>query len=664
MDVASLCPLPVGIVPWASPEPTCTVVIKATFALDRDGDARLADEQDPLSIDRPSAIDADELESATDFAPLKARADILLVGHASAELPTTAIAALLRVDGLTRRFFALAGAPSTQIPLSSLYLRAAGAESEEVVRVGPEAPWSAGRQARLGHRALGGDGLPLGPLRGFDFGFFNAAPADQQVELLRVGATLLLRGLLPGVERREVRLPGLRPVVFLMRRATNGRGSTGEIALRCDTLLIDTDRAVCSLTWRGVFEPPDEDEAACLLVDVAYPGDKPTFRELHRKLSRAAAAEAARTIPGPQAAPAASAVEEVEEIEVEEDDEIVAEDEPTGRHRAVPDPRALGGAGFRLGSPLGAAPIRASQVDPFELQPDRERPEPPTQQVIEETIRLSGPELDAAFELAEQEAAAAPVTAPMARRTSTLSDTASGNDRPLGAALPFRAAPVVLSASPLLSPPPSFAGQGERDPRSDTQVGLDAPRPQALPFATRAWSGSEHALSPMMAPEIAPEIAAPVTPPTALVDAAAPISLERFAQIKVELREGTEARAAVLGRHGLDEIAWTVEERRRAEELSADARAGKQDRVLALHAALRAAGERMGVEAEEMPIEDYVALRAAIEGSEDPAAVLAESGWQAASFRRIHRAMTRRALADPGFERALREQLVDARRNR
>ena len=647
MDVASLCTLPVGIVPWASPEPTCTVVIKATFSIDRDGDARLADEQDPLFVDRPSSIDPDELESATDFAPLKARADILLVGHASADAETTAIAALLRVDGLTRRFFALAGAPSTQIPLSSLYLRAAGAGSEEVVRVGPEAPWSAERRAHLGDRALGEDGLPLGPLRGFDFGFFNAAPPEQQVELLRAGATLLLRGLLPDAERREVRLPGLRPVVFLMRRATNGRGSTGEIALRCDTLLIDTDRAVCSLTWRGVFEPPGEDEAACLLVDVAFPGDKPTFRELHRKLSRAAEAEVARASADAQPAPA-----DEEEGAIELEDDVADEEQPTGRHLAVPDPRALGGAGFRLGSPLGAAPIRASQVDPFELQPDRERPEPPTQQVIEETIRLSGPELDAAFELAEQEAAAAPVTAPMPRRRSTLSDTSSGNDRPLGEALPFRAGPVALPSSS----PPSLAWSSEGDPRSETQVGLDEPPPPALPFPAPSWSPRDE--------EGAKPLAIPASPTPTPASASGPLSLERFAQIKVALREGTASRAALLAQQGLDEIAWSVEERRRAEELSADARAGKQDRVLALHAALRAAGEQVSGEAQDLSIEDYVTLRAAIEESEDPAAVLAESALGAASFRRIHRAMTRRALTDPGFERALRERLVNARRNR
>jgi hypothetical protein len=655
MDVASLCPLPVGIVPWASPEPTCTVVIKATFSLDSDGEARLAEVQDPLSVDRPSAIDPDELESATDFAPLKARADILLVGHASADTPTTAIAALLRVDGLTRRFFALAGAPSTEIPLSSLYLRAAGAENEEVVRVGPEAPWSAARQARLGDRALGEDGLPLGPLRGFDFGYFNAAPPEQQVEMLRVGATLLLRGLLPGAERREVRLPGLRPVVFLMRRATNGRGSTDEVALRCDTLVVDCDRAVCTLTWRGVFEPPGDDEAACLLVDVAYPGDRPSFRDLHRKLSRAAEADAARA--EASRAPAPSFVEVEEDLSPDEE-------QPTGRHRAVPDPAALGGSGFRLGSPLGAAPIRASQVDPFELQPDRERPEPPTQQVIDETIRLGPPELDAAFELAEQEAAAAPVTAPLPRRRATLSDTSSGADRPLGEALPFRAGPPVLASTPA----PSWSA--EREPPSETDVGLDLPLPQALPFAattlhTAPAPATWDTRAPMpswTAPEAAPAAMAAPTP--APRDATLPLSLERFAQIKVELREGTEARSTVLGRHGMDEIAWSVEERRRAEELEADARAGKQDRVLALHAALRAAGERAAGEAEALPLEDYVALRAALEESEDPAAILAERGIEAAAFRRLHRALTRRALADPTFERSLRMQLVDARRNR
>lgn len=632
MDIASLCPLPVGLVPWASPEPTTTVVIKATFALDRDGEAALAEEQEPLCGDRASSIDPEELDSASDFAPLKARADVLLVGHAFAEQPTTAIPALFRVDALTRRFFALAGAPATEIPLASPYLRAAFAESEERVRVGPIAPWSRERARILGERALGADGLPLGPLhRGFDFGYFNAAPAEQQVELLRVGATLLLRGLLPGVERRELRLPGLRPVVFLMRRATNGRGSTDEVALRCDTLVVDTDRALCTLTWRGVFEPPGDDEASCLLVDIARHGERPTFRDLHRKLSRAAERgrapehdDASSASPAPRESDAQT-IETLDELEVRDAEE---EDEPTGRHLAVPDPAALRGMGFRLGTPLGTAPIRASEVDPFELQPNRELPEPPTAQVIEETIRVHKRALDATFELGEHEAAEPPRTAPLPTpQLHARHGTLGGDDAPRGAeVLPFR------PAAPPIAPPVLLERAREEAPRGavlhEALLHEEAPRPRPS------------------------------------LDASRGMSLELYARIKVALWEGAAPRADVLAGFGLDEIGWALEERRRAEELAADARAGKQDRVLAFHAALKAAGEAQVGETMELPVDRYVALRVALEESAEPERELEAEAISAAAFRRIHRAMTRRSLADPSFDAALRRALVEARRSR
>ncbi|MFO0756247.1 MAG: DUF2169 domain-containing protein [Byssovorax sp.] len=666
MDIASLCPLPVGLVPWTSPEPTFTVVLKATFCLDRDGEARLAEEQEPLAGDQASAIDPDELLTATDFAPLKARADVLLVGHAVSAEPSTAIPVLFRVDGLTRRFFALAGAPATEIPLSAPYLRAASAEGEETVRVGPEAPWSPRRKHALGDRVLGADGLPLGPLgRGFDFGFFNAAPPEQQVELLRAGATLLLRGLLPGVDRREVRLPGLRPVVFLMRRSLSGRGTTDEIALRCDTLVIDADRALCTLTFRGVFEPPAEDDTACLLVDLVRPGDRPTARDLLRKLSRRGPEPSippGEEVAPPPRAPAPST------LTVEHD-----EDEPTGRHLAVPAPESLMGMGFRLGSPLGAAPIRASQPDPLELQPIPSRPEPPTQQFIEETIRVRRADLDATFAREEAEAAP-PVTAPPHGRRDPLGDTASGPFVPLDAALPFHPIEPPHAAPPARPSAPSYPSfvpaidAPEVDPRSATQTEL-APEPApALPFGgsglgMRILAAPEPAPTPV--PLIVPDPGATTLAAPAPVAAPAPrvaLDLATFAAIKVALWEGARPRADLLREHGLDEIRFRLEEERWASEIAAAARAGKPERALALHAALREAEARIA-DGAALPLDRYVALRAAIEAGYDPSSLLAAEGLTPASYRRLHRAMSRRAAADPKLFAELRRALVDARRN-
>src|SRR5262245_52296124 len=123
MDVLSLCPLPLGVLAWESPEPLLTVVVKATFTLEHDGEATLAREQVPLTLDRPSEIDPSELVSASDFAPWKGLADILVVGHAHIEEPSRVIAVSFHVDDLHRRFVAIAKPPAARIPLTGANLR-------------------------------------------------------------------------------------------------------------------------------------------------------------------------------------------------------------------------------------------------------------------------------------------------------------------------------------------------------------------------------------------------------------------------------------------------------------------------------------------------------------------------------------------------------------
>src|SRR4051812_6852699 len=87
MDVVSTCPLRVASIVWQprSGAWALTVVCKATFALEP-GMCRLVDPQeDPADDD--GYWDDDEARSlyaASDLVPFKARADVLLVGHAFA----------------------------------------------------------------------------------------------------------------------------------------------------------------------------------------------------------------------------------------------------------------------------------------------------------------------------------------------------------------------------------------------------------------------------------------------------------------------------------------------------------------------------------------------------------------------------------------------------
>jgi hypothetical protein len=255
--VASFCSLPVGCVRWTAGEPMITVVVKATYALVADGEVALAYTQDALSLDVPEPLgDAASLRVASDFVPRKEFADVLLVGHAKADTPTTQIEARLVVDVFDKSFVALAGAPVTRVPLVARHLRASAAPGAPAVVLGPRAAWE---------RSAGAAGAPAGGVRhcpeGFDFSYFNYAPADQRVGLLRPNPAITLVGLLDGAHVRRCWLPGSRPRVFAFGEAGPGR-APAELQMAADTLWIDCDRAVCTLTFRGVSplsrfpEPP------------------------------------------------------------------------------------------------------------------------------------------------------------------------------------------------------------------------------------------------------------------------------------------------------------------------------------------------------------------------------------------------------------------------
>lgn len=314
VDVASLCPLPVGVVSWQSPGRVLSVIVKATFAISKAGIVTLAPVQEPLALDRKSPLGTDdELHYASDFAPLKARADVLLVGHAYADVAVPSIRARLVVDELDKSFFAVAAQPSAYIPLLSGYLRAAPSAGAEVVRVGPQAPWSPTRAA-FGNAAVisrEGDASALSiPLTShFDFRFFNVAPPDQQLDLLRATARVTLEGLLSGVPKLSFALPGIVPKVFHLADGLEGGTHRADpVALRCDTLWIHTDRAMFSLGWRGVLvEQEGRSTTPCLVTTMQARGEEQPWREVRTQLDRATRQRAAEPAALREPQPAAAA---------------------------------------------------------------------------------------------------------------------------------------------------------------------------------------------------------------------------------------------------------------------------------------------------------------------------------------------------------------------
>jgi hypothetical protein len=320
MHVVSACPLPVASLLW-QPQPAMwvlTVVCKATFTL-LPGESALASDQDEPAEDDDHWNDdtARSLRVASDLVPMKPQADVTLVGHAFAPggAPVRSLVVRLVVGEIDKGFEVVCdryfdqegtlheGPRFTRMPL--VYERAGGgpgtsnpvgvqgaansygripvpnlqpvntriaSASDYVAPVGfgPVSPGWPARREKLGR------GAPLGaapdvrrqPLPDdLQPAYFNHAPRDQQVQLLRDRERIVLENLHPDHPRFVTSLPSLRP------RATVERpGAPRHVPLRCDTLWIDTDRGVCTLAWRAQVPLKHPDEEGRVVVALETPG--------------------------------------------------------------------------------------------------------------------------------------------------------------------------------------------------------------------------------------------------------------------------------------------------------------------------------------------------------------------------------------------------------
>lgn len=88
---------------------------------------------------------------------------------------------------------------------------------------------------------------------GFDFRAFNPAPFDQQIPYLQGDEWIVMDSVSAGRARVQTRLPSARARVRRYRVSAAGVAGPQEIALSADTLVIDADRQIASLVWRGHF---------------------------------------------------------------------------------------------------------------------------------------------------------------------------------------------------------------------------------------------------------------------------------------------------------------------------------------------------------------------------------------------------------------------------
>jgi hypothetical protein len=302
MDIVSLSPFRTGSLLWQprTDRWTLTIVCKATYALEP-GESGLCAEQEDVN-EHENHWDDDprrSLYAPSDLAPFKARADVMLVGHAFAPPsdPVRSLVARMKVGELdkaievfgprvwTREGELREGTRWVKMPLR--YERAAGGPATwNPVGVSAESPldpygqrplpnlqrpgltvtqpsdilgpvgfgpiassWQLRRNQLGRHKDSWTErSLSTTPLEeDFDGAYFQAAPPDQQVDGIKDDESLTLEHLHPEHPLLHTRLSGVHPRVFV----ETGDAAPWDLVMTADTLWIDTDRSICTLTWRG-----------------------------------------------------------------------------------------------------------------------------------------------------------------------------------------------------------------------------------------------------------------------------------------------------------------------------------------------------------------------------------------------------------------------------
>jgi uncharacterized protein DUF2169 len=245
--------LPVGIVRWHGPKPRLSVIIKATFAFPRENDGLLtiAEEQEPLStgtvIEGTTAI-----AYPNDFVPFKSAADVIVTGQAHTASASARIDAAVRIGEWARSFSVSAGRPEEAIPLMAPYLWMPDDESAETSAT----------------RRVATPDPDFVHADDFDYAHFNTAPKAQRLPEIAFDATIELFSLSTRAQARALRLPGLRPTVYVEH--DDNRVERHEPVI--DTLWIDVEGERCVVIFRDDFRvdstrSPDVDR---LLIGVAH----------------------------------------------------------------------------------------------------------------------------------------------------------------------------------------------------------------------------------------------------------------------------------------------------------------------------------------------------------------------------------------------------------
>ena len=585
MELLSACPFTISTLSWEGAPGQWNVSVAARALLTLAPSPVLATHQEPMAVDRSWDDDPRAgLVTSTDRVPFKPRVDILASGHAYAPggAPAESLVARLWL-GTVRKALSINGdrswvpsfdglRPSVPVPFRRMALRydraVMGGDNlggvdiltlraevgrplpniAAIAETGSETPgfgplpllWRARRMGQsdaavhwASRAGLGGGAPPPG----FDFRIFNAAPAEQQIELLPPGAPLLLENLHPEHPRFETRLPMLRVRIFHL--PPGGSAATGVLG-RCDTLAIDTDQGTVALTFRATLPAtgPDGEGVGTILVAAEGDGERFTPDQAER-LIRGMRPEVRRVSFDPR----------------------------------PPDPRPFEGGAYntpreiqvpREPSP-STAPIAHSDTPPpptptraMEVPAPKARPitVPPRSEV--DPVSLAGLPFRApptGFEALP----AAPVS-------GVLPPIAPPRRRTLPSISGVQSIPAPEPSSPVLAPV------------EDAEV--TPPRGRVL--TPRPSFGSAPPAQRTSSP---PNRTGPLPPPMEAPPIDVPASLRAYAAARLESWEGRRPLAEVLSRRGLADDEFAASERAELDAIAREAATGEATRALALLAA-------------------------------------------------------------------------------
>ncbi|HRI71116.1 MAG TPA: DUF2169 domain-containing protein, partial [Polyangium sp.] len=330
MEIVSHCPLLVASRPYRTVRGArfVLVICKGTFQL-TPSTATFGAAPEPIhEIDQRWDDKPDRSVFApSDIVPFKRDADVVLVGHAFAPggQPARSIMTRLCVGDVDKcvevfgdrlytphgelrdgpkisrarlRYERAVGGPGTTNPVGMRHdkkdlfgsiamasLQPPGLhvtrpdELSEPVGYGPIAPDWPTRTSRLGHWAATfspthwfDDALP----DDIDPSFFNVAPPDQRLREIRPDERIVLEGLMADQPRFVTQLPSLLPQAVVER--VNGKRD--PLRLRADTLWIDTNRRLCTVTWRASLALTQPADTGRIVVTLGAPETSRVFARI------------------------------------------------------------------------------------------------------------------------------------------------------------------------------------------------------------------------------------------------------------------------------------------------------------------------------------------------------------------------------------------------